>query len=324
MPLLHRTTVTAFFLFECLVLAQCWIVYQPSWISTRSSLPVCGRSSISSSSISNSISISISISSPTSRSRIAQSHHSWSTRQYQHSSSSKTVMTMLYAKSNKNGGSGSGVSTKRSKKHNKTPKLIIFDLDGCLWSPEMYEILYFMGGRGSPFTPDDKDPRILRTAGGSEVKLLGNVRGIFYELQYSEQWWDTNIGISSRTDQPEWARELLEKFIIFSDDCNHSTCSGGGNAKYKYPPFPMKQVLTPEICELAKDSKVQHFERILKNAPGKPKYQDCLFFDNELGNCREVAKLGVTVCYCPKGVTQSDWDEAIKNFPCINGKIIRK
>ena len=181
----------------------------------------------------------------------------------------------------------------------------------------MYEILYFMGGLGSPFTTDDQDPRILRTAGGSKVRLLGNVREIFHDLQYDEQWWNTLVGISSKTDQPEWARELLEKFIIFDTDSTNET-----NAEC--PSFPMKQVFTPEICELAQDPKVQHFERILQNSPGKPKYQDCIFFDNELGNCRQVAKLGVTVCYCPNGVTKSDWDAAIANFPRSNGKVIGK
>lgn len=204
--------------------------------------------------------------------------------------------------------------TKRAK--SKLPSLIIFDLDGCLWSPEMYEILYFQGGQGSPFTKDDKDPAILRTKGGAPVKLLGNVRDVMYELQYDSKWWGTHIGISSRTDEPNWARELLEKFQIYNTagDANNS----------EYTPFPMKQVFTMGICELAHDSKVQHFERIIQNAPGNLKFEDCLFFDNELGNCRQVAKLGVTVCYCPNGVTKEDWEVAIASFPKTNGKVIGK
>ena len=202
--------------------------------------------------------------------------------------------------------------SKGNKNNKKLPKLVIFDLDGCLWTPEMYEIVYFMGGQGSPFSPDDQDPSILRTRGGNPVKLLGNVRDVLYELQYDPKWWDTHVGISSRTDEPNWARELLEKFQIYK------------NKDAEYPPFPMKQVFTTEICELAQDSKVLHFERILKNSPGKPKFGDCLFFDNELGNCRQVAKLGVTVCYCPKGVTKDDWETAIARFPNTNGKVIGK
>ena len=33
----------------------------------------------------------------------------------------------------------------------KLPKVIVFDLDNCFWSPEMYELL---GGGGSPFRKD--------------------------------------------------------------------------------------------------------------------------------------------------------------------------
>lgn len=227
--------------------------------------------------------------------------------QVRNSSPSYPTTTKLCAKK----GAKKGV---KGNNNNKLPKLIIFDLDGCLWSPEMYEILYFMGGQGSPFAVDDQDPSILRTSGGNPVKLLGNVRDVMYELQYDPKWWHTHVGISSRTDEPNWARELLEKFQIYKD---------GEDAELG-PPFPMKQVFTTEICELAHDSKVLHFERILKNSPGKPKYSDCLFFDNELGNCRQVAKLGVTVCYCPKGVTKNDWETAIDRFPNTNGKVIGK
>jgi magnesium-dependent phosphatase 1 len=238
------------------------------------------------------------------------SHHH---HHVKHCSYSTPSSTALNAKKNKI--SNDKKKKKSNKKHNKkTPKLIIFDLDGCLWSPEMYEIMYYMGGKGSPFTIDDDDPNILRTAGGNPVTLLGHVRSVFHELQYDEKWWNTKIGISSRTDEPNWARELLQKFII----------DEGKKEKDEYPPFPMNQVFTSEICELAHDSKVLHFERIIENAPGRPKFQDCLFFDNELGNCLQVAKLGVTVCYCPRGVTKDDWDTAISNFPCSNGKVIGK
>ncbi len=280
MTLLRLTTVINFFLIKCLLTAQGWTLTTTTFAS------------------------------------YSNVRRPWPTVQQPPCSPRRhpsTTATKLYTKKISNEG-----KTKKSK-NRKAPKLIIFDLDGCLWSPEMYEILYFMGGRGSPFTTDDQDPRILRTAGGNAVRLLGNVRGVLHELQYDEKWWSTHVGISSRTDQPDWARELLEKFIIFQDDR-----IGNDNRIAEYPPFPMNQVFTPEICELAKDSKVEHFERILKNAPGRPKYQDCLFFDNELGNCRQVAKLGVTVCYCPNGVTQSDWDSAIANFPRVNGKVIGK
>mmetsp|Transcript_25519 Transcript_25519/g.31435 ORF Transcript_25519/g.31435 Transcript_25519/m.31435 type:complete len:325 (-) Transcript_25519:1161-2135(-) len=230
---------------------------------------------------------------------------------FKHLKPNKVTQTTLYASRRKNNNKTDDATKK--KKTKKLPKLIIFDLDGCLWKPEMYELLYFSNGKGSPFTRDEYNPNLLRSVGGEPIQLLGNVRNVMNELQYDEKWWNTKIGISSRTDEPNWARELLDKFIIDEEDGDE-----------KYPPFPLQQIFTKEICELAHDSKVNHFERILKNSPGRPKYEDCLFFDNELGNCRQIAKLGVTVCYCPHGVTQDAWDLAVSNFPNSNGKVIGK
>ena len=40
-----------------------------------------------------------------------------------------------------------------------------------------------------------------------------------------------------------------------------------------------------------------------------------LFFDNERGNCRDVASIGVTVAYVPDGVTAAAWDHARELYP---------
>ena len=61
-------------------------------------------------------------------------------------------------------------SSGRQSKNKKKPKLIIFDLDGCLWAPEKYELLYFSGGKGAPFTTDPTNPHRLRTVGGESVR----------------------------------------------------------------------------------------------------------------------------------------------------------
>ena len=39
-----------------------------------------------------------------------------------------------------------------------------------------------------------------------------------------------------------------------------------------------------------------------------------LFFDNEIGNCRDVAKLGVTCVYTPNGMTELLWREGLTKF----------
>ena len=49
------------------------------------------------------------------------------------------------------------------------PAAIIFDLDGCLWDPEMYELW----GGGAPFS--DNGDGTLADKAGVTVRLLGAV-----------------------------------------------------------------------------------------------------------------------------------------------------
>jgi len=141
------------------------------------------------------------------------------------------------------------------------------------------------------------------TSGGKEVYLIGDVRDVLRELHCDPAWEGTCIGISSRTDEPSWARELLQKFQI-----DHGSGVVTLDDLFDGP------------REIAKDSKEAHFRRIAEST-GQP--MECiLFFDNEAGNCFEVAKLGVTVAYCPDGVTNDVWNNAIANFPSEPGQII--
>lgn len=179
------------------------------------------------------------------------------------------------------------------------PKLIVFDLDGCLWKPEMYELSWY--GKGSPFSPDEKGNMI--SSSGDKVYLLGNVRGIFTELYTQQQSTDTDVsvGVSSRTDAPDWARELLDKFLL--EDAM----------------TPMASVLNGPIV-ISYDSKTKHFRRI--SSESGIALEDMIFFDNERGNCVDVAKLGVTVAYVPNGVTNKLYQAAIDAFPAQKGKIV--
>lgn len=178
---------------------------------------------------------------------------------------------------------------------------MVFDLDGCLWSPEMYE-LSWMGG-GPPFKLEGKaDGRILDRS-GNPIKLLGDVREVLRQLHCDERWDGVLVGISSRTDEPGWARSLLK--------CFQFTHSGED--------ISLDDVFQFE--EIAYDYKEQHFRRIAKKT-GLP-FEAMLFFDNEPGNCRDVAELGVTVGYCPGGVDLDIWNRALAAFPAPAGEVVK-
>ena len=187
------------------------------------------------------------------------------------------------------------------------PRAILFDLDGCLWTPEMYEIVYFMGGQGAPFREDPKNKGGLLTVGNQPVRLLGDVRAVFEEIYREPKFDNVLIGVSSRTDEPDWARELLDKFQVTTNDASKGSVSLIG-------------VLNGPI-EIAKDSKVEHFRRI--HSQTGIDYQDMVFFDNEYGNCEKVASLGVSVVYCPNGVTNKLWKQCLETeFPRNDGSVI--
>ena len=165
------------------------------------------------------------------------------------------------------------------------PKVVVFDLDGCLWDPEMY-MLSWRGG--APFEPDGD---AMLSQSGERVVLLGAARDILRQLRTTDDWSGTKVAISSRTDEPAWAAELLDKFRV--DDMVLGDCF--------------------DAREITKESKSSHFRRLKEKY--ECDYEDMLFFDNEYGNCQDVSSIGVSVCYCPDGVTRGAWDLALESFP---------
>ncbi len=68
----------------------------------------------------------------------------------------------------------------------------------------MYQL---WGGGGAPFTYADGENECIDRA-GTRVRLLGAVPEVVEEVGA----WGGRIAIASRTDEPEWAREILGKF----------------------------------------------------------------------------------------------------------------
>lgn len=95
------------------------------------------------------------------------------------------------------------------------PKVVVFDLDGCVWYPEMYHL---WGSGGAPFKPlpngNVKDRR------GEEVELMADVRSIFYELKTDPKWNNTLVAAASCCDEPEWARECIQKVNELTFTCS--------------------------------------------------------------------------------------------------------
>eukprot|EP01062_Namystynia_karyoxenos_P045704 TRINITY_DN34015_c0_g1_i1.p1 TRINITY_DN34015_c0_g1~~TRINITY_DN34015_c0_g1_i1.p1 ORF type:complete len:206 (+),score=66.32 TRINITY_DN34015_c0_g1_i1:80-619(+) len=168
------------------------------------------------------------------------------------------------------------------------PRVVVFDLDGCLWYPEMYHL---WGGGGAPFTPAAGGD--LTDRAGTPVRLIGATRAALRELhQQGEEFRGTEVGVASCTDEPSWARECIQKFQVAEG------LSLGDIVRY---------------TEIHKGNKREHLARIAKSAGCRP--EEMMFFDNERHNLQAVAPLGVTCIYCSDGVTAGAWELAKRSFP---------
>ena len=181
----------------------------------------------------------------------------------------------------------------------RIPKVLVFDLDGCVWDPEMYEL---WGGGGSPFTIA-KDGN-LSDRSGTTVRLLGDIRKIMYEFKTDPKWSDAIIAVASSCDEPSWAKECIQKFPV------------GFDGKLK-----LKDIFSQSHIEIYKSSKDHHLQNIKKKCSDDISFQDFIFFDNQKNNCVTVSKLGVTVVYTPDGVTRQSFEEGLEKFPAP-GQII--
>jgi magnesium-dependent phosphatase 1 len=142
------------------------------------------------------------------------------------------------------------------------PRIVVFDLDACCWTPEMYQL-----GRGAPFRYDVARCEAI-ASDGEKVRLLGDVRAIWEELHSGERWRQTEVAIASRCDEPQWARELLGKFEVL-------------------PGVTMIEVARDTLVQIHSGNKKSHLTEISK-ASGVT-FSDMLFFDDDPWNVEQVA-----------------------------------
>jgi magnesium-dependent phosphatase 1 len=169
------------------------------------------------------------------------------------------------------------------------PKLIAFDLDGTLWSPDMYQLW----GGGSPFQVVDDGTKYLRDRVGAKVRLLGISGRLLHDLKYDPMWESTICALASTTDEPDWAQECLEKFRTTPGNEPLAAC-----------------VDSPHIY---KANKQTHFRNMKSHYP-EIEFSEMLFFDNEMGNINSVKKLGVHCVYCPDGMTEEVWVNGLEQY----------
>ena len=165
------------------------------------------------------------------------------------------------------------------------PKLIVFDLDNTLWTPELYKLrrLPNYASAGPPGPIADQD-----------VKLYAGARAALEELATDEAWKDTALACASRTNKGPWARQLLRDFTVAGRSLDDL--------------LQYKEIFTGD--------KIAHFNNLEQKS--EVAFDEMLFFDDardgKYGNCAKVAAMGVCSAHCPDGITTEVWTNALAEF----------
>ena len=152
------------------------------------------------------------------------------------------------------------------------PGMVVFDLDFTLWD---------CGGTWCdclrpPFRR--AGDRVL-DAHDSHVRVYEEVLPLLEELPTK----GCRLGLASRTERPDWAREILSLLRLRS--------------QFDY------EAIYP-------GDKQRHFRQLQRESGIA--YEEMIFFDDEDRNIRSVGGLGVTAWPVERGVTQASCRAAIK------------
>ena len=93
------------------------------------------------------------------------------------------------------------------------------------------------------------------------------------------------IAIASRTEQPGWARELLDLLAI----------------EHRFA-----------FAEIYPAAKFGHFATLKEDSGFE--FEEMLFFDDEMRNIRDIAQLGVHCVHVSEGVTHTLFDDSLRSF----------
>mmetsp|Transcript_18213 Transcript_18213/g.33057 ORF Transcript_18213/g.33057 Transcript_18213/m.33057 type:complete len:182 (-) Transcript_18213:79-624(-) len=165
------------------------------------------------------------------------------------------------------------------------PAIVVFDLDACCWSPEMYQLW----GGGSPFTYDAETNSCTDRA-GVVCRLFEAIPTAWSLVADSP---NSRLAIASRCDEPKWADEILRKFKIANG-------------------LTMMEAVDDNLVEIYKSSKKVHLTAI-RDKSGVA-FSDMLFFDDDPANIRDVSELGVCSILTPNGVDEEAWLGGLATF----------
>jgi magnesium-dependent phosphatase 1 len=189
------------------------------------------------------------------------------------------------------------------------PKVIVFDLDNTLWTPELYQLRRRLQpqGQGRSRQQQQQQPKQKQRTpvAGKDVKLFRGAEQILKEIiptYYNQKNGTASstshkksddeesssllplpplLAIASRTQSVDWAQDLVTQFGLRDSFV---------------------------AIEIYPGSKIKHFTAIQQITGVQ--YNEMIFFDDardgKFGNCIPVSSLGVLCVHCPQGLITTD------------------
>jgi magnesium-dependent phosphatase 1 len=161
------------------------------------------------------------------------------------------------------------------------PRVIVFDLDNTLWTPELYQLRRLQRQNLMPVA--GKDVKMFEGA----IKVLEE---IVPTLAHPETGKPPLLAIASRTQSVAWAENLIDQFEL----------------RQRF-----------HAIEIFPANKTKHFSKIQQQT--KVPFHEMMFFDDardgKYGNCIPVASMGVFCVHCPQGiVTTHVFERALDHY----------
>jgi len=169
------------------------------------------------------------------------------------------------------------------------PRLLVFDLDACLWTPEMFEL----DGRPSRFDAEKGGVR----AGSDIVRLFPGAMTVLRTILAEPERFDgVQIAVASSTTHPDYANTCLEELVV---DANTGT----------------KLADMVHYREIFPGNKGRQHVPNLKQKSGVP-YNEMIFWDDCTygDNCGDVARgcPGIVCVRTPQGLSENNFEYGLE------------
>jgi len=212
-----------------------------------------------------------------------------------------------------------GAQSRRCAPLHAKPALVVWDMDDCLWSPEMFTlnempsappVMGDLNGRGEGV--------IGVKSGGDTIKLFPDALRVLQEF-HDGAHDPTKLAVASSADTPfaasiaQAALDILE--IVPGVTLRQVLCRG-------HPDGMNDHIIIGRTAPLSSDKSKTHFP-LIREATGM-EYGEMLFFDdsNWSDHCTIVAKHcpGVVTQRTPRGLQYSEWENGLKKFAAAKEK----